>query len=144
MEKPMEYHLDEWFVMTPYVAGLLHPAIRFDNNYSVTGGLKVIDCIVQSAKYWCPYAVADFFFFFFLGGGHTAPPFLYMCSPFWNLKKKKKKKKMCRNTEMCGIPPPPRLGLARLSTLVALRKKKCRSPPPTAHQLFWDFRGWRR
>ena len=26
-EKPMEYHLDEWFEMTPYVAGLLHPAI---------------------------------------------------------------------------------------------------------------------
>ena len=26
-EMPMEYHLDEWFVMTPYVAGLLHPAI---------------------------------------------------------------------------------------------------------------------
>ena len=27
----------------------------FDHNYSVKGGLKVIGCIVQSAKYQCPY-----------------------------------------------------------------------------------------
>ena len=46
---------------------------------------------------------------------------------------------MCRNTEMCRIPPPPpRLGLARLSTLVALREEKKVSefPPPRS--------GWRR
>ena len=53
----MEYHLDEWFVITPYVAGLLHPAMFFifDHNYSVKGGLKEIDRLVQSAEYWCPY-----------------------------------------------------------------------------------------
>ena len=32
-EKPMEYYLDEWFVMTPYVAGLFHPAMF---SYSIT------------------------------------------------------------------------------------------------------------
>ena len=88
-----------------------------------------------------------------LGGAHPArappPPFetfFYICPPFWNLTKKK----MCRNTEMCWIPPPPppRLGLARLSTLVALRKKKCRSPPPLISFFgtcaTFDFWGWRR
>ena len=44
---------------------------------------------------------------------------------------------------MCRITPLP--PLARLSTLVALRKKSVGVPP--AHQLFWDlrnFRCWRR
>ena len=44
----MEYHLDESFVMTPYVAGLFHSAIilYFDRNYYLKGRLKVFDCIV--------------------------------------------------------------------------------------------------
>ena len=32
----------------------------FDHNYSVKGGLKVIDCIVQSAEYWSPYGTCTF------------------------------------------------------------------------------------
>ena len=58
-EKPMEYHLDEWYVMTLYVAGgwpiISSNIFKFDHNYSVKGGLKVFDCIVQSAEYWHPY-----------------------------------------------------------------------------------------
>ena len=27
----------------------------FENNYAVQGCLKLIDCIVQSAEYWCLY-----------------------------------------------------------------------------------------
>ena len=43
--------------MTQYVTRLLHVSVPsnvfiFEHNYSVKGGLKVIDCIVQSAEYW--------------------------------------------------------------------------------------------
>ena len=55
-----------------------------------------------------------------------APPFLYMCPPPLL---KIKDTEMCRNTEMFRIPPP-RLGLARLSTLVALQKSVGAPPPP--------------
>ena len=59
-EKPMEYQLDEWFVMTPYVGALLHPAMfsYLITNFSGKGGLKIINCIVQSAQYWCPYGTS--------------------------------------------------------------------------------------
>ena len=53
MEKPMEVcDVDEWFIVIPYNAGLhvLQSAIIVDQS-SVKGGLKFIDCIVQSA--WC-------------------------------------------------------------------------------------------
>ena len=40
---------------TPYVADLLRPCnISIVDHYSVKGGLKDIDCIFQSAEYWCP------------------------------------------------------------------------------------------
>ena len=45
------YYQVKLFVITPYVAGLLHPAIV--DHHSVKGGLKVIVCIVVSAEYWC-------------------------------------------------------------------------------------------
>ena len=32
----------------------------FDHNYSVKGGLKVFDCIVQNAKYWRPYGTCKY------------------------------------------------------------------------------------
>ena len=81
----------------------------------------------------------------FRGGGTPGPcPPLWNCfvqlppPPFWNVKK------MFRNTEMCRIsPPPPRLGLARLSTLVALRKKG-RNPPPPPPRLSELFLGLAR
>ena len=89
----------------------------------------------------------------FRGGGAHPETFLYICPPppfctcasppFWNLKKKK--------TEMCRrIPPPPRAPFGTCATLDAggaPKKKVSESPPPPAHQLFWDlrdFRGWRR
>ena len=75
------------------------------------------------------------------GGGHTrarpVPP-----PPFWNLfvhlpppllKPKKKRENV---SEHSNVLDPPCLGLARLSTLVALRKKKCRSPPPPRSSAF--------
>ena len=54
------YDLDQSFVITSYVAGLLHPAnILIADHISVKGGLKVIDCIVLSAEYWCPDGTVD-------------------------------------------------------------------------------------
>ena len=45
--------------MTLHVAGgwpiISSNIFKFDHNYSVKGGLKVFDCIVQSAEYWHPY-----------------------------------------------------------------------------------------
>ena len=60
-----------------------------------------------------------------LGGGGTPGP----CPPFWNQQNKNKKHK-------CVGPPPPRLWLARLSTLVALRKKVSEPPPPPRSSAF--------
>ena len=56
---------------------------------------------------------------------HVPPP------PFSVLNLKKKKNINVFGTQKCvGFPPPPPFGLARLSTLVALRKKVSESPPP--------------
>ena len=56
-EKPMEvYYLDEWIIITLYVAGFPHPAIfKYFHHSSDKSGLKVTDCTVQSAEYWCFY-----------------------------------------------------------------------------------------
>ena len=49
--------------MTPCVGGLFISSnmFIFDHNYYVKGGLKVIECIVQSAEYWCPYGTCKSF-----------------------------------------------------------------------------------
>ena len=50
------YYLHEWIIITLDVAGFLHPAIfQYLNHNSDKSGLKVADCTVQSAKYWCFY-----------------------------------------------------------------------------------------
>ena len=50
------YYLDEWIIITLNVAGFLHPAIFwYFHHSSDKSGLKVADCTVQSAKYWCFY-----------------------------------------------------------------------------------------
>ena len=56
-EKPMEvYYLDEWIMIILHVAGFLHPAIFwYFHHSSDKSGLKVTDCTVQSAEYWCFY-----------------------------------------------------------------------------------------
>ena len=57
MEKPMEvYNLDEWILIALHVAGFLHPEIfQYFHHSSDKSGLKVADCTVQSAEYWCFY-----------------------------------------------------------------------------------------
>ena len=56
-EKPMEvYYLDEWIIIILHIAGFLHPAIfQYFHHSSDKSGLKVTDCTVQSAEYWCSY-----------------------------------------------------------------------------------------
>ena len=60
-EKPMEvYYLDEWIIITLHVAGFLHPAIFwYFHHSSDKSGLKVTNCTVQSAEYWCFYGTLD-------------------------------------------------------------------------------------
>ena len=54
-------YLDEWIIITLHVAGFLHQAIfEYFHQSSDKSGLKVTDCTVQSAEYWC----SDIFFFF--------------------------------------------------------------------------------
>ena len=46
-EKPMEvYYLDEWFVITPYIAGFY--------NQQYIDSWSQFYCTVPSAEYWCP------------------------------------------------------------------------------------------
>ena len=53
------YYLDEWIIITLHVVGFLHPAIFwYFHHSSVKSGLKVADCAVQSAVYWCFYGTA--------------------------------------------------------------------------------------
>ena len=50
------YYLDNWIMITLHVAGFLHPAIFwYFHHSSDKSGLKVTDCTVQSAEYWCFY-----------------------------------------------------------------------------------------
>ena len=50
------YYLDELIIITLHVAGVLHPIIfLYFHHSSDKSGLKVTDCTVQSAEYWCFY-----------------------------------------------------------------------------------------
>ena len=50
------YYLDEWIVITLHVAGFLHPAILwYFHHSSDKSALKVTECTIQSAEYWCFY-----------------------------------------------------------------------------------------
>ena len=45
---------------TAHVAGFLHPAIfEYFHHSSDKSGLKVTDCTVQSAEYWCSYGTFE-------------------------------------------------------------------------------------
>ena len=54
------YYLDELIIITLHVAGFLHPVIfyyMYFHHCSDKSGLKVADCTVQGAEYWCSYGI---------------------------------------------------------------------------------------
>ena len=56
----MEFcYLDELIIITLHVTGFLHPAIflYFHHSSDKLSDLKVTDCTVQSAEYWCFYGM---------------------------------------------------------------------------------------
>ena len=57
------YYLDEWIKITLHVAGFLHPAIfeYFHHSSDKLPALKVTNCTVQSAEYWCSYGTKPCF-----------------------------------------------------------------------------------
>ena len=55
------YYLDEWIIITLRVAGFIDPAIfQYFHHSSDKSSLKVADCTVQSAEYWCFYGTIFF------------------------------------------------------------------------------------